>query len=747
MNPKDSIANQGFLRERLSRMAGPPSPRLSILRAFLAGAVALTLVVFFAGLNKELQLEFELWVEQGDRTEIFYSIAGSHYEPLRNREWIWEGGKWQHFDWAYRGYQPLTGIRIDPIASPGEIRIREVSLRSRWAEESLQGSELHRRMVGLNHLEITDVTTDRLHMVSTGIDPHFTVEIPQAFYWPGLARLLPVMAVAFAAGTLAWLLLEGLAGLFRFAFPATAAVLASKRPLTWTLVVLFCALLTYQASFQITDRHIRGDAVQNLQIAYNIHEYNTFSHQNRSDPPPTNFREPVPPALNGLYLKLFAHKVENPSFHQLRVQEGRFVKLSNLFWVFLGTLGIWLLAFRATRRHLMGFAATLLTFHFFFGAERWVNTLYTELPTAALLVWASYLLLTAVQNRSILRFLLAGLLIGLLALTKAVLFFVGAAAIVLLGLFLWMDRNRPTGAFKGALLPTMVMLIGFSMVVTPWILRSQALFDTAEVSQRGGQILYGRGTMNSMSNDEVIGAFYLYGPLVYRKAVEGTALGPTGDDFQRGGRWQRLNRGPSDFAKSDLIAQSRGRPEDAISFHRRQGAIYNKLMAEYAEAGHPFPDFAVEDYMKKEGLRMIRERPFRHLFMTSTYLWRGFWGFATVELPSLTYQRQRAVIDAVNLVSGLALAGLFLIAVVRLRVEWIAMTILPIGMIAFYALLTHNIPRYLAPTHPLMLLALVLTLYGAWHAIRSRKRSRPAVADPAVVATPPVSDHRGQGPA
>jgi hypothetical protein len=53
---------------------------------------------------------------------------------------------------------------------------------------------------------------------------------------------------------------------------------------------------------------------------------------------------------------------------------------------------------------------------------------------------------------------------------------------------------------------------------------------------------------------------------------------------------------------------------------------------------------------------------------------------------------------------------LFVLGVLRRQLSLLALTLLPVLMIAFYALGTHGLPRYNSPAIPLMLISLVLVI-------------------------------------
>jgi hypothetical protein len=67
----------------------------------------------------------------------------------------------------------------------------------------------------------------------------------------------------------------------------------------------------------------------------------------------------------------------------------------------------------------------------------------------------------------------------------------------------------------------------------------------------------------------------------------------------------------------------------------------------------------------------------------------------------------------------LALLICFAYALIRRNVRLLAFTVLPVLMMAFYTLLSQNLPRFFAPAQPMMLMAVLLLLFFPL-------RSRPA---------------------
>jgi hypothetical protein len=174
-------------------------------QSFLAGLVAALLAALFWASTKELWVDFTLAIEPEDSsTELFYASPNAPYHHRRSHAWDIEAGGGNNFSWRYRGPLSINSIRIDPIRSAGDIRLGSVRIAGPHGERHLQGPELLEHMQGLNQLEVRHVTPSTLHLVSVGIDPHFSLEVPRDFYWPGPGPFLARLLAVFLLATLLW---------------------------------------------------------------------------------------------------------------------------------------------------------------------------------------------------------------------------------------------------------------------------------------------------------------------------------------------------------------------------------------------------------------------------------------------------------------------------------------------------------------------------------------------------------------
>jgi hypothetical protein len=491
---------------------------------------------------------------------------------------------------------------------------------------------------------------------------------------------------------------------------AQACRMSSRRFKSLLILLLIFALTLLSAS-QITDADIQKDALVNLRFASNLARHGALSISESDPYLASNAREPIPNIVAGLHLRILDLFQPNLSFNDLAQGRGsQLLKLVNLYWVVLGLVATSLLASALLNSFLLEILAIMLVGYFFFAVPMIVDTLYTELQAAVLLLWTSWFLLRASSRLRSKDAMLVGIGFGLLSLTKAITFYVCLLVMTLLLLrWLWVSL-RSGFRFRSGRASALAMLAGFALAVLPWTLRNRVELGTFQLTQRGGRVMYARAIKNRMENGEIPGAIYFWGPSFYQHISRRLGFGAEPHDFQAGGRYRRINRYGSNFQRSDYEAMVAGRPQDVVSYHRKVGAEVNRIAYQAAAQGVPDPNRYAEKQVGAKARRMIVGDPIRHLVMTPLFAWRGIWSWPNEGAMFKTSGLYVLVKDLLSLASYVSLFIVFLIGVLRRRARDLAITVFPVGMLLAYALLTHNIPRYSSPAIPLMILSMVVLL-------------------------------------
>lgn len=504
------------------------------------------------------------------------------------------------------------------------------------------------------------------------------------------------------------------------ALNATSNVIASQartvhrliRPFWWLAMVVLAGWLTVLAAHQISTSNITGDAGQNLDIAVQLHQSGNFSMHMHAGIVPTNLREPLPIWVTALYFRVSGMDKDQLTLQNLRTGEpARLVKLHNMGWIFLGLVATWLAFNELTATRWWGGLAAAVTFIFFFNNPYLVDSLYTELATSVLMLVVSLLMLLAFRRQDSWLWIATGAGLGLLCLTKSAFLYISLVTIVLMTGVMLMKRSEHSRPWIAAGL----MAIGLICATAPWMIRNQILFDSAEISSgRSGWVLYKRALLNRITPEEFRLAFTLFGPKGYQSLVANTQLKVIAEDAKlRTGRLSRLYAGRSEFSADDMHAQFDGAPDRAISLYRKTSALHIKLANEMRLAGHPHPEMAADREMQAIALRLLAEEPLAHLKLSSLMLWRAMWSFPpNLAIPLWPEGRWRTgFIEMLNLVAVMALLVCFASALLQRNASLLAFTALPVLMMAFYTLLSQNLPRFFVPAQPMMLMAVLLLIF------------------------------------
>jgi hypothetical protein len=287
-------------------------------------------------------------------------------------------------------------------------------------------------------------------------------------------------------------------------------------------------------------------------------------------------------------------------------------------------------------------------------------------------------------------FFLSGLVAGFLVLTKASFGYIVAAYIPLLFLVILINCGGIRPGIKSKICKLIISLaMGCLLIVSPWTLRNQYQFGTFSVSQGGGNVLLIRATYDQMTFDEWIGSFYAFSPALIRNTFF-KASGFDNSMLQCGGSLERLNRN----LPCDKSALKSGDYLSVKSFYQKGKRAIPRLIIPRTERS-PLKS----GKLKRElAISMIRENIYRHLLISSSFLWRGIWSFKS----------EGWVTIFINISSFFSLALLPVFSLYSRRLDWFVVATPSFLLLLFYGFATHFIPRYSQPLTPIALLSLVI---------------------------------------
>ncbi len=448
------------------------------------------------------------------------------------------------------------------------------------------------------------------------------------------------------------------------------------------LVLGIVALLLINGSAVVKDSR------QNLQMAVNLAHCGTMSGSDQPPCRPSMYRESLPVLVSAAMVRVvdgFLGKADNSQyFSGARV---KYIKWQNAAWLMLLGWAVFCAARYFTASWVWAILAALLSVKPFLTATnvQGVNDLYTELPAAVLMTGAVYWLVKAVNRDSRVGFLAAGLCYGLLALAKAAMLY------LFIGLLIVLLATYVKRALRARrLLNLLVLFAGAALVVTPWVARNWLTFGQAQISERGGLVLYTRALMNQVTPTEYRGSFYVWARPSLQPLV-GRLLGFSAQDLALGGRLQRLNDDlGTELYQHDLRAEQAGRPQDAITLHRQARAERVRLESEFEAQRIPYPEVAADGAMAREGATLIEHNFGADLALAVPLIWRC----APVIFPALVITLAYALRSRKYLLALLVLPGL--------------------GLVVFYALATHFEPRPAIVAQSTAAIGVIVMLDALW---------------------------------
>lgn len=464
-----------------------------------------------------------------------------------------------------------------------------------------------------------------------------------------------------------------------------------EKTLKLLFIFTFSVFLAMTAKEVISERNIYGDGVGQLRAAYNLAEYGIFAEKLGSPPTRDNFIEPLPAFVNSIYLKSLAYLGYTLNFSEMRNgQLTSLVKHLNVAWAFVGLFAFSLFLWKLTKSVALAAVFAVLVNVFFFANCRIIDTYYTEVQGATLLLLTSMAAYFFVLKPSLRLALITGALAGLLALTKASFYYINwVSLLVLVGWLVFTGWRKANFTKPQAMGVAAALLVGYAAIVGPWMVRNHVHLDSFAVSDRGGSVLFVRATKNEMTTEEIRGAFYLYGPSIYHRLGAYWPYASASEiELDRvNGTWVRVNRnfsGQSFFAQLKPYFKSEFEKHDENGQKRSQNQVFRDL--------------------EKQAFEMIKADPIKHLGMSLVFTWRGMWGVAPIDFVMVKGHHDLIVSEFIMLLAYLASFGFVLLAFIKRQTALLGLSIFTAGGIAFYALLSHFLPRYMLPMYPMLFL-------------------------------------------
>lgn len=476
------------------------------------------------------------------------------------------------------------------------------------------------------------------------------------------------------------------------------------RGLRIVLAAIIATLCVYW-TLNVTGAPIVSDASANLKMGLNLAHHGTMSLSSETPLQPSMYREPLPIfviAAGILIVDALVGRADSLEDY-FSGDRARYLKYSNVLWMLLLVAGVY-----CAVRFLTGSTTLAVVGMVLMNlkvpatptsvAALGIDELMSDLAAAAIMVWASLLLVRALRDSRRLHFAITGAVFGLLALVKAAFLYVVAGVVVGTLVLSALNRWQTSDKWRVAAAQTLILTACFAVVVLPWMLRNYAQLGVFGIAERGGVVLLMRAEKDRMNAVEYRGAFYVWAPPKLQSFF-GSIFGFSREDLQRHGRLERLNREiNTPFFAHEMEAEMAGRPDDAVTFYHKARAQRVQLLREYAAMSTP-PERTVDEVLQERAMNMILDRPGKHLATTVPFLWRGAFTVFPILMIALLYSAYRR------------------------RVTIAAFVLPAFGLVMFCALLTHFPARYSVPTVGVAISVLLAMLKLGSDAIMKRVRT------------------------
>lgn len=463
------------------------------------------------------------------------------------------------------------------------------------------------------------------------------------------------------------------------------------------VIIAFLLLADHSRKKYVQDEFI-DDAVQYVNLSFYLSDRKMYSDNGETL---TYAREPLPSFLQAIYLKVFTPSFLKGGPEQVLKGRSNLLKVNgiNIIYFLAICLAMWWLGFLFFKSHFWALLAILPTAMYLAFYANYLITINSEMVAILLLILVTGAFLKYFKTQNWKWGVLSGFFMGLLTLTKAVFYYLLPIYIlsIFIMTFLWKKKQHKT-----IIQQMSVLVLSYSLVILPWMLRNYTQFNDLTIAKGGGIVLLNRAIMNQMTDEEYIGGYYAYGPSAFNDLFMGRLLGFINDDLSYGGKLQRLNRGLTEDEK----ALSENRTDDFTSYFY---IINNQLIPELSVEANA-KGVAPESIYKSQAFKIIKGDLIQHVKMSLLFSWRGIW----------IYRGQHFFVALMNLLLFISVYLIFVFSLIKKDMSAMILCLFVLYYILFHTLLTHYIPRYSVILLPLLSINFICCVKLAYNAVVNR---------------------------
>jgi len=468
-------------------------------------------------------------------------------------------------------------------------------------------------------------------------------------------------------------------------------------------VILFVIITILIISTVASDSTLEAptsDDTQYIIMGYNIQKYGTFSIDDSDieNPETTAYREPGFPAYLALCIKL--HPILNSmSLDEMLDQGLKILRYLQIPLIIITAFLAMYLAYIFTRNWLLAYIVLLLT-GFSEVMSIIANHLLSENLAALFIILCSLSLYKIYETKRIVYFILMGISLAVLTLTKAIfMYFIVIVLIILIILlfkYAWKNKKK---FITGIALFTVI----YSVIVGGWMFRNYVHFNQWTIANKGGIVLYYRSKLDTMTTKEFMASFiyWLPGENLKEKLLDKFF---DEEDYIRLNKSMDNEEGYRRLVRNDL--------QNLIDSYRNQG--YEEQDANL---------YADRD-LRKIAIKNIMNNPLRHIIISIPAAWIGLWvetGYKVV----LVNQNAFFIEFRSALFIPLILYACFFASAIWsiIKKKWgILLFLIPsLYLYLMNSFVTHGKERYNYPLIPILNISVILIIFFIINKIKEKK--------------------------
>ncbi len=441
------------------------------------------------------------------------------------------------------------------------------------------------------------------------------------------------------------------------------------------VLVLLTLLISNWSGRQIASDQPIGnysDGCAYIRMAYHIYHNGTFSFDKQDSdlPRPSAYREPGYSALLACFFEdnmMKATELEDPSQNRYmlyKLRQGQMILLP-----LAGLVGLFVV-YKLTGSFWLGYIAMLLL-GFSMELINNINSMYAEQLCVPIVLLMSYMLYLSLRDKKLIYFAIAGLLMGILVLVKAIFMY-------LLVFILPLTFIALKGLKREKIIIAMAVLTAcYFIPVGSWMVRNKVQLGKFFITGRAGNVMALRVEYNKMNFTEWCGSFLYWTPDSYAIRLMHQIYG------------------------NDCLVENKGK---LANLNRSNKSGYYSVGKTYGSS-----DPEKDSKNQKSYAMEFLKHPIKHILVTLPTGWRSImFADGALMVAPFTFMVRSSVLFSLAYFIALIIV---VYRAIRARAwEMLVFTLPACYLIMMNSLFTHGLTRYTLPNIGIQIVCLLLII-------------------------------------